>query len=102
MSVQRQSIPSNDEDLDSTAELPVLEVAGLAAEHSNSTDTWIIPSGLAALATPPADPSAEERSIQLEVNLRALSTSLKDVEERLTRKRRAPERTRARARSNTR
>jgi chromosome segregation ATPase len=86
MSVQRQSVPSNDEDLDSTAELPVLEVAGLAAEHGNGTDTWIIPSGLAALATPPADPSAEDRSIQLEVNLRALSTSLKDVEERLTRK----------------
>jgi chromosome segregation ATPase len=86
MSVQRQSVPSNDEDLDSTAELPVLEVAELATEHGGSTDTWIIPSGLAALAAPPADPSAEDRSIQLEINLRALSTSLKDVEERLTRK----------------
>jgi chromosome segregation ATPase len=86
MSVQRQSVPSNDEDLDSTAELPVLEVADLAAEHGGSTDTWIIPSGLAALAAAPADPSAEDRSIQLEINLRALSTSLKDVEERLTRK----------------
>jgi chromosome segregation ATPase len=86
MSVQRQAVPSNDEDLDSTAELPVLEVADLATEHVASTDTWIMPSGLAALAAAPADPSAEDRSIQLEINLRALSTSLKDVEERLTRK----------------
>jgi chromosome segregation ATPase len=86
MSVQRQSVPSNDEDLDSTAELPVLEVAELATEHVASTDTWVMPSGLAALGAPPADPSAEDRSIQLEINLRALSTSLKDVEERLTRK----------------
>ena len=86
MSVQRQSFPSNEEDLDSTAELPVLEVADLATEHGASTDTWIIPSGLAALAAAPADASAEDRSFQLEINLRALSTSLKDVEERLTRK----------------
>jgi chromosome segregation ATPase len=86
MSVQRQSVPSNDEDLESTAELPVLEVADLATEHGTSTDTWVIPSGLAALAASPADPSAEDRSIQLEINLRALSTSLKDVEERLIRK----------------
>ncbi|HEY5101631.1 MAG TPA: FHA domain-containing protein [Steroidobacteraceae bacterium] len=86
MSVQRQSVPSTDEDLDSTAELPVLEVADMAPEHAASTDTWIIPSGMTALAAAPADPSAEDRSIQLEINLRALSTSLKDVEERLTRK----------------
>src|SRR5450755_134042 len=54
MSVQRQSVPSTDEDLDSTAELPVLEVADLATEHVASTDTWIIPSGLAALTAAPA------------------------------------------------
>jgi len=85
MSVQRQSVPSNDEDLESTAELPVLEVADLATEHVGSTDTWVMPSGT-AVAAAPAEPSAEDRSNQLEINLRALSTSLKDVEERLTRK----------------
>jgi hypothetical protein len=31
MSVQRQSVPSNEVDLESTAELPVLDVADVAA-----------------------------------------------------------------------
>src|ERR1700689_4184647 len=86
MSVQRQSVPSNEVDLESTAELPVLDVADAAAEHASSTDTRIAPTGLANLPAAPSEPLVDERSAQLEVNLRALSTSLKDVEERLTRK----------------
>jgi chromosome segregation ATPase len=87
MSVQRQSVPpSSDVDLESTAELPVLDVADGTAEHASSTDTWIVPAGIATLGAAPSEPLVDERSTQLEVNLRALSTSLKDVEERLTRK----------------
>jgi len=86
MSVQRQSAPSNEVDLESTAELPVLDVADVAAEHVSSTDTWIVPTALAPLTAAPSEPLVDERSTQLEINLRALSTSLQDVEERLTRK----------------
>jgi chromosome segregation ATPase len=84
MSVQRQSVPSNEVDLESTAELPVLDVAEASGEHASNTDTWVVPSP-GGLATS-AEPLVDERSAQLEINLRALSDSLKDVEERLTRK----------------
>src|ERR1700733_5724413 len=84
MSVQRQSAPSNEVDLESTAELPVLDVADAAGEHASSTDTWVVPSPTGLTA--PSEPLVDERSTQLETNLRALSDSLKDVEERLTRK----------------
>src|ERR1700688_4501521 len=86
MSVQRQSVPTSEVDLESTAELPVLDVADVAGEHVSSTDTWIVPAGPSTPAAAPAEPLVEERSTQLEINLRALSTSLQDVEERLTRK----------------
>ena len=86
MSVQRQSVPPSEVDLESTAELPVLDVADVSAEPVSSTDTWIVPTGLATLAPAPSEPLVDERSTQLEINLRALSTALKDVEERLTRK----------------
>jgi hypothetical protein len=76
MSVQRQSVPSNEVDLESTAELPVLDVADVAADHVSNTDTWIVPASVATLAAAPAEPLADERSSQLELNLRALSTSL--------------------------
>src|ERR1700729_3640507 len=85
MSVQRQSAPTNEVDLESTAELPVLDVADAAGEHaSGGTDTWVVPSPTGLTA--PSEPLVDERSTQLESNLRALSDSLKDVEERLTRK----------------
>jgi chromosome segregation ATPase len=96
MSVPRQSIPTRDEDLESTAELPVLDVANyeakLAEERNGHSDTWIIPPSVSTAAAvahvesvPPAPPPDGER-IQLEVDLRSLSASLRDVEERLTRK----------------
>jgi len=101
MSVPRQSVPNSrdKDDLESTAELPVLDVAAyeqaLGEEHSGSTDTWHMPAlrdpnasaAVAAASGPtPAQQMAEDRSKQLEIDLRSLSESLRDVEGRLTRK----------------
>src|SRR5262245_28308943 len=95
MSVQRQSIPPKDEDLESTAELPVLDVAafeaGPAEERSGNTDTWHMPANVqaaqaAAANAAAAQSAAEDRSHQLETDLRALAENLRDVEGRLTRK----------------
>src|SRR5688572_28624846 len=96
MSVQRQSIPPKDADTETTAELPVLDVASYEAatateERSGNTDTWHLPSlSQAALqaeaAQSAAVTAAQDRSLQLETDLRALSENLRDVEERLTRK----------------
>jgi chromosome segregation ATPase len=97
MSVPRQSVPpSSDADLETTAELPVLDIAAyeaaLSEEHGTS-DTWHLPalqlptsgtSSAAAAASPVQVP--DDRSRQLEIDLRALSESLRDVEGRLTRK----------------
>ena len=105
---QRQSSPPDEADLEVTAELPVLDVAAYEAnaastaitgtypalaqerEHLNSTDTWHIPApalraskGVSAEA---ANTVIDENRARLEVNLQALSTTLRDVEERLTRK----------------
>ena len=63
MSVQRKSIPPSEADLESTAELPVLDVAAFEAtmteQQLTSTDTWIMPSSavqtaLASAASPAA------------------------------------------------
>src|SRR3954469_15848421 len=101
MSVQRQSIPSKDasaaSDLETTAELPVLDVAAYEAavteERSGSTDTWHMPApsaqamqAAAATSRAAAVAAAEDRSLQLETDLRALAENLRDVEERLTRR----------------
>jgi chromosome segregation ATPase len=105
MSVQRKSSPSAPEsDLESTAELPVLDVAAYeaAAEaRSGNTDTWIIQSPVPTDARPPAgdtvvmpalDANAasarggspgEEKRTPLEVSLHAFSDNLREVEERL-------------------
>ncbi len=93
MSVQRQSVPSStDADLEATAELPVLDAAGCenatSEEHSGSTDTWHMP-GMQAQAAATGISQAvpeENQSLQLEIDLRALSENLRDVEGRLTRK----------------
>lgn len=118
MSVQRKSSPSAtkptsptaEHDLETTAELPVLDVAAYEAAategRSGSTDTWIIPSPAA-----PPEPAAEtahepnitvpaaalaaaaapvvgndEKRTHLEVSLHALSDNLREVEERLKNK----------------
>ncbi len=101
MSVQRQSIPPKDPDLEITAELPVLDVAAyetaITEDRTGSTDTWHMPTlnAQAAQAATAAAAvagsagtvgAAEDRSLRLETDLRALSGNLRDVEERLTRK----------------
>lgn len=113
MSVQRRSSPSipaspapgAENDLEITAELPVLDVASYeaaAAEgRTGNTDTWIIPAAAlpdavaelapSSPANAPASPAgsavaSDEKRTQLEVSLHALSDNLREVEERLTRK----------------
>jgi len=107
---QRQSSPSEEADLEVTAELPVLDVAayeanaasaaaataaqGVAANRSHerdslsATDTWHIPAPALRKAAPSeaANTVIDENRARLEVNLQALSATLRDVEERLTRK----------------
>ncbi len=106
MSVQRQSSSSAtsvaENDLETTAELPVLDVAAYeaaaasAAEaRTGTTDTWIIPSqtadAAAEVAPSPLDvavaaaagAAVDEKRTQLEVSLHALSDNLREVEERL-------------------
>jgi DNA repair exonuclease SbcCD ATPase subunit len=107
MNVQHHST-SNEVDLDSTAELPVLEIAvtdsEAVEERLTSTDTWIIPpptlrvatdagskevrllSGAAESSEAPAHASLHDPRSGLETNLRALSANLGDVEDRLKRK----------------
>lgn len=91
MSVQRQPSPASaspaaEGDLETTAELPVLDVASYEAARSSNTDTWVAPSPLARETveeSPPAKPSV---TAKLEVSLHALSDNLREVEERLKRK----------------
>jgi chromosome segregation ATPase len=93
MSVQRKSIPPSEADLESTAELPVLDVAAyeatMTAQQATSTDTWVIPAS--ALPSAPtlaaARPGAgEDQRIQIEADLSALAANLREVEEQLTSK----------------
>ena len=98
--------PADAEDLDSTAELPVLDVAALeervaadqraaANDRSANTDTWIIPPPVLRVApavpdvSPAGDPSrarVPDSHSGLETHLRSLSANLGDVEDRLKRK----------------
>jgi chromosome segregation ATPase len=97
MSVPRQSVPSSkDQDLETTAELPVLDVAtyeaALSDERTGSTDTWHMPalqgsaSSTAASAGTASAQAADDRTLRLEFDLRSLSENLRDLEGRLTRK----------------
>ena len=109
MSVQHKSSPSEapaaENDLEITAELPVLDAAAYeaaAAEaRTGNTDTWIIPASAlpdakaeVAPSSPPTGTAApvaipiagDEKRTQLEVSLHALSDTLREVEERLRRK----------------
>src|SRR3984893_14956140 len=105
---QRQSSPPDEADLEVTAELPVLDVAAYEAsaastaitgtypvitadrDQLSSTDTWHIPAPALRVSknasTEAANSVIDENRARLEVNLQALSTTLRDVEERLTRK----------------
>src|SRR3982074_2046870 len=107
---QRQSSPSEEADLEVTAELPVLDVAAYQAnvasaaaatgshavapntsrdrDSLSATDTWHIPPPTLrkAAASQAAKTVIDENRARLEVNLQALSATLRDGEERLTRK----------------
>lgn len=103
---KRQSSPPEEPDLEVTAELPVLDVAAYEAnstaatsvlpalnatgerEQLSATDTWHIPAPTMrkTAASETANTVIDENRARLEVNLQALSATLRDVEERLTRK----------------
>jgi chromosome segregation ATPase len=106
---QRQSSPTEETDLEVTAELPVLDVAAYEAnvasaaaatgahvaaantahepDRLSTTDTWHIPPPVRkGSASEAANSVIDENRARLEVNLQALSATLHDVEERLTRK----------------
>src|SRR5215469_6914793 len=71
------------DDLESTAELPVLDPAGAAtaAEDTHTdTDTWAPPLGA---RTVPAAPADSERVRELERNLQSMSLSLQSAAEQL-------------------
>src|ERR1700738_2581209 len=102
--------PSEEADLEVTAELPVLDVAAYEANAASAaaatgshgaaantaheraplsaTDTWHIPPPALrkAATSEAANTVIDENRARLEVNLQALSATLRDVEERLTRK----------------
>jgi chromosome segregation ATPase len=105
-SVAASAIPAAENDLEITAELPVLDVAAYEAAaategRAGNTDTWIIPASALPDAVAEAAPSGsatapaalvaapvvgDEKRTQLEVSLHALSDDLREVEERLRRK----------------
>ena len=91
MSVQRQpsstsAAPAAEGDIETTAELPVLDVASYEAARSNNTDTWVAPSPLARETPEESPPAKPPAAAKLEVSLHALSDNLREVEERLKRK----------------
>src|SRR3569833_1525541 len=109
MSLQKRqsSPPEQQDDLEVTAELPVLDVAAYEAgaasvattgsqpsiaaperDPLNNTDTWHIPAHSLRMTTGPdvASPVIDENRAKLEANLHSLATTLRDVEDRLTRK----------------
>src|SRR4029453_1813030 len=93
MSVQRMSFSVKDQDLEATAELPVLDVAAFEARHAQdrqgTQDARTTASGtspaVTAVVAPARDPAAHNKPLsRLEDDLRSLSNTLRDVEERLS------------------
>ncbi|HEY6481908.1 MAG TPA: FHA domain-containing protein [Steroidobacteraceae bacterium] len=83
MSLQRQASPADEADLEATAELPVLDVMAYEAAAVASASSAM---PRAAARTAPSSALIDENRARLEINLQALSTTLRDVEERLSRK----------------
>ncbi len=83
MSVQRHTVPLSEEDLESTAELPVLDLTAFedksGTEHAGETSSWPAPPA----TRPSADNEYALQRARLEGDLKSLSTTLRDVEERL-------------------
>lgn len=76
-------------DLETTAELPALDVAAYEAAQSqrelSATDTWVVPTPAAHARTARPEPPAVPPS-RLEDDLKALSANLREFEERLAHK----------------
>jgi len=87
MSLSSRSTPPlpahAESDLDSTAELPVLDVAASAApqEHSGRTDTWMMPAPTREALSGAAGVNDEVQ--QLEARLRSVSATLRETQELL-------------------
>lgn len=81
MSVQRMSVPAKDQDLEATAELPVLDVA--AFESKAAHEQPAVASASPVASAPAKDPAYGKHLSGLEDDLRSLSSTLRDVEERL-------------------
>jgi len=75
-------------DLETTAELPVLDPDAYAAAHPQlaATDTWVAPSSHALRALQPDDGASLEQHRRLEDDLRTLAENLRELEDRLTHK----------------
>ncbi len=72
-------------DLETTAELPVLEMAAYEAAHPELgvTDTWVAPQPGALRSPPAAGEASLEQHRRLEDDLRMLAANLRELEERL-------------------
>ncbi|HEX3835787.1 MAG TPA: FHA domain-containing protein [Steroidobacteraceae bacterium] len=101
MNASSQSFPHSPADAETTAELPVLDIAAYEARHAqdplSSTDTWATPTMSPAMLAQPnvADAAAEASgstsasavlTSKLEVELRSLASSLSELETRLAAK----------------
>src|SRR3984885_2540897 len=98
MSARSKSFSGSPVDAETTAELPVLDVAAHEARHGHDlsrTDTWAAPT--ASLPIPPqlanlapelsAEPQTSPTAAKLEGELRAIARNLAELETRLASKR---------------
>jgi chromosome segregation ATPase len=98
MSARSKSFSGSPIDAETTAELPVLDIAAHEARHGHDplarTDSWAAPT--VSLAVPPqlaslapeltAEPPKSSAAAKLEVELRAIANNLSDLETRLAAK----------------
>jgi chromosome segregation ATPase len=79
------SAPRAAEDLEATAELPILDPAGtaVAEEAVARTDTWAAPAEQPAAPAETTDPAAVQ---SLDLDSRALSAAMREIQERLANK----------------
>jgi chromosome segregation ATPase len=90
MSMPRDPVSSSPSDLETTAELPALDVtayeAGRRQHELSNTDTWVAPAPAPPRPGKIEQGSTLQHSTHLEDGLKALSASLKDFEARLAAK----------------
>jgi chromosome segregation ATPase len=76
------SAPAKDQDLEATAELPVLDIATYESRQPQSSTPATAPVSVAS--SPARDGASNKQLSRLEDDLRSLSNTLRDVEERLS------------------